>query len=76
MGPASGTPRVAANTGTLTYGPLTGADGTAVTHWALVSAASGTSGDVVAQGDFATSRSPAAGDSLTLAAGGSTVSID
>lgn len=77
MGTPSGTPRVSANTAVLTFGPLSGANGTtAVTHWAIVSASSGTSGDVIAQGDFTASRTPAAGDSLTVAIGAITVSID
>jgi hypothetical protein len=73
----SGTPRVTSNTGALTYGPLTGANGsTSIGWWAVVSAASGTTGDVVAYGDFATPRVPAASDSLTVAAGAITVSVD
>lgn len=76
MSTPSGTPRVSSNTALITFGPLSGADGTAITHWALVSAASGTVGDVVAQGDFASSRSPAAGDSVAVAIGAITVSID
>lgn len=73
----AGTPRLTSNSATVTYGPLTGANGVAVvTHWAVVSAASGTSGEVVAYGDFAVSRTPAAGDSMSVAAGAITVSID
>lgn len=73
----SGTPRVTSNTALLTYGPLTGANGsTSIGWWAVVSAASGTTGDVVAYGDFTTARVPAVNDSLTVAAGAITVSVD
>jgi hypothetical protein len=77
MGTPSGTPRVIANTAGLSYGPLTGANGTtAVTYWALVSTASGTTGECVAFGDMVTPRTPAASDTLTAAIGSITVSID
>jgi hypothetical protein len=77
MGVPSGTPRVAANTALLTYGPLTGANGlTTITHWALVSSSSGTTGEMVAFGDFNTTRTPASGDSATVSIGAITVGID
>jgi hypothetical protein len=77
MSVPSGTPRVTSNTGTITYGPLTGANNTTqIVGWALVSTASGTTGDVVAQGDWSTARTPAANDQLTVSPGGVTVSID
>lgn len=77
MGAPTGTPRVIANTAGLSFGPITGANGsTAVTYWALVSTASGTAGDCVAFGDLVTPRTPAASDTLTAATGSITISLD
>lgn len=78
FGTATGTPRVAANTNTITTSALTGATGlVTLTHWALVSSASGTSGDLIAYGDLAgADRSPEAGQAVTLAVGALTVSLD
>lgn len=77
MSVPSGIPRVSSNTATITFGPLTGANNaTQVLGWALVSSASGTTGDVVAQGDWVTSRTPAANDQLTVAPGGVSVQDD
>jgi len=76
MGTPAGTPRVAANTAALTFGPFTGTVTGTVTHWAEVSSASGTTGDLVSYGDFASSRTPAVGDSLSVAIGAITVGID
>jgi hypothetical protein len=74
--PAAG-PRVASNTAALTFGPLTGANGTvAVPYWVLMSAASGTAGDVVAYGDFISPRTPTVSQSLTVAIGAITITLD
>jgi hypothetical protein len=54
-------------TGALTFGPFS-ADPPNVTHFALVSASSGTSGDFVAWGAWGTARDAASGDSLQVAA--------
>jgi hypothetical protein len=73
----SGTPRVSSNSAVLNFPAFTGATGsTAITYWALVSASTGTSGDLVAWGDFTTSRTPAANDSVSVAIGAITVTID
>lgn len=73
----AGTPRVTSNTATITFGPLTGANNvTSIVGWALVSSASGTTGDVVAQGDLTVARTPAASDQLTVSPGSITVQID
>jgi hypothetical protein len=72
-----GGPRVMSNTAALTFGPLTGADGTiSVPYWVLMSAASGTGGEVLAYGDFVSIRTPSASQSLTVAIGAITVQID
>lgn len=77
MGAASGTPRLEANTSAFSFGPLTAADGTTIVgYWALLSAPSGTTGDVVAYGDFPVPRTPTAGQSLTVAVGAITVALD
>lgn len=77
MGVPTGIPRVTSNTATITYGPLTGANNLVqIVGWALCSAASGTTGDVVAQGDWVTARTPAANDQLTVAPGGCAVQLD
>lgn len=77
MSAGAGTPRVSSNTGTLTYGPLTGANNsTIITGWALISTASGTAGEITAQGDFTTPRTPAANDQLTVSPGAVTIQID
>lgn len=78
FGTATGTPRTAANSASISTAPLTGATGSVnITHWALVSVASGTAGDLIAYGDVTgADRSPEAGQVLTFAAGALTVSID
>lgn len=77
MSVPTGSPRVSSNTATITYGPITGANNTVqIVGWALVSSASGTTGDVVAQGDWSTARTPAANDQLTVSPGAVTVTLD
>jgi hypothetical protein len=72
----TGTPRVSANSGVISYGPFTAGTGSTITHWAVVSASSGTSGDFIAYGDFTSSRTPGTGDTASVAIGAVTVSID
>lgn len=62
----SGDPRVTSNTGVLTFGPFT-ADPPNVTHAALVSAATGTTGDLLYWWTLDTARDGITGDSLTVA---------
>lgn len=76
MSTPSGTPRVTSNTAGLTIGPFTAGTGAAVTHFAGVSASTGTAGDMLFQGDWTASRTPNTGDSLTVAIGAVTVQID
>jgi hypothetical protein len=77
MSVPAGVPRVTSNTATITFGPLTGANNiTQILGWALCSAASGTTGEVVAQGDWVTARTPAANDQLTVAPGSVQVQVD
>lgn len=76
-GPAapSGDPSVTSNGGAITFGPFT-ADLGNVTHVALVSASTGTAGDLVWYWTADTARDPINGDSITIAAGALTMSMD
>jgi hypothetical protein len=74
---ASGANRRSANTNSLSYGPLTGATGAVnITHCALVSALSGTTGDLVYYWTLDNARTPQAGDTITVAASGVAADID
>lgn len=64
----SGTPRSSSNSALLTFGPFS-ADPPNVTHCALVSAASGTTGDLIDSWSLDTARDGINGDSLTIAIG-------
>lgn len=64
------------NTALITYGPFT-ADPPNITHAALVSSSSGTTGDFLYWWALTTARDPSTGDSLTLAATtGASITID
>lgn len=78
VGASTGTgPRTQSHTNALTIGPLTGANGTdVITGWFICDAASGTVGNIIAQGDLTPNRTPQAGDSFTAAAGAFTWTID
>ena len=68
-------PPVIANTSLITFGPFT-TDLANVTHLGLVSAATGTAGDFVMWWAVDTAKDPANGDSITVAAGALTMSLD
>lgn len=72
----TGTPRLSANSAALTFGPFTAGTGATIGWWAIVSSASGTTGDFIAYGDLTSTRTPAVGDTVTAAIGSFTVSID
>lgn len=77
MSVPAGTPRVTSNTATITFGPITGANNTTIVNgWAIISSASGATGEIVAQGDLNVTRTPAANDQLTVTPGSVTVQID
>lgn len=65
--PSAADPPETHNTNTITFGPFT-ADPPNVTHWAVVSASSGTTGDFLMWGAWTTARDAASGDSLQVAA--------
>ena len=63
------------NSNTITFGPFT-ADPPNVTHCALVSAASGTTGDLIWWWNLDTARDAASGDSISVAAGSLSMSAE
>lgn len=64
------------NTSTVTFGPFT-ADPPNITHCALVSASSGTTGDFLIWWALTSARDPATGDSLSFAGTtGITITLD
>lgn len=71
----SGDPSSTSNSGVLTFGPFT-ADPPNVTHCALVSSASGTTGDFLMHWSFTTARDAASGDSATVAVGALVMTLD
>lgn len=71
----SGDPATTSNSALLTFGPFT-ADPPNITHCAIVSAASGTTGDFIAWWSLTTARDPANGDSVTVAIGALSLSLD
>jgi hypothetical protein len=74
-GAPSGDPQVSANTNALTFGPFT-ADPPSIGFLALVSAASGTSGDLLYRWTADTARDGITNDSITIAIGALTMSLD
>lgn len=71
----SSDPSLTSNSATITFGPFT-ADPPNITHCALVSAASGTTGDFIAFWTLDTARDPANGESIQCAAGALTLTLD
>jgi hypothetical protein len=74
-GAPSGDPAVAANTNAMTFGAFT-ADPPSVGWLALVSSASGTTGDFIYFWTVDTARDAAIGDSISVAIGALTMSLD
>ena len=60
----------------LTFGPFTAGTGATITHAALVSAASGSTGDLLAWWSLDTSRTPATNDAISIAANALTLSVE
>lgn len=71
----SGDPRSTSNSGAVTFGPFT-ADPPNVTHLALVSAASGTTGDFIYFWTADVARDGISGDSLQVANGALVMNLD
>lgn len=71
----TGDPASTGNTALLTFGPFT-ADLGNVTHLALVSASTGTSGDFIWYWTADVAKDPANGDSITVAIGALTMTAD
>lgn len=64
------------NSATVTFGPFTAGTGSTVSHCALVTASSGTSGSILAWWSLDTSRTPSTNDSLQFATGSLKLSVD
>ena len=64
------------NSGSLTFGPFSSGTGATISHCALVTSASGTTGDVVAIWTLDTSRTPSTNDSLQFAANALKLTVD
>lgn len=71
----TGDPRSTSNSSAVTFGPFT-ADPPNVTHVALVSASSGTTGDFIYYWALDTARDGITGDSLQFAAGALVMTLD
>ena len=71
----SGDPATTSNSGAINFGPVS-TDPANVTHAALVSAASGTTGDFIYYWTLNTARDGIAGDSFQVANGALTMSLD
>ena len=71
----TGDPSTASNTSTITFGPFS-ADPPNVAYACLVSSASGSSGDLIAYWTANAAVDAANGESIQVAAGGLTLSID
>ena len=71
----SSDPSITSNTATITFGPFS-ADPPNVPYVALVSSASGTGGDFLAYWTADVARDAANGESIQIAAGGLTLSLD
>lgn len=70
----TGEPAISSNSATITFGPFT-ADPPNVTHCALVSAASGTTGDFIYYWQLDVAKDAAINESIQFAAGGLTMSM-
>lgn len=75
MSAPTGDPSTSSNTATITFGPFA-ADPPSVAYACLVSASSGTVGDLIAYWTADVARDAALGESIQVAAGGLTLSID
>lgn len=71
----TGDPSTSSNSATITFGPFT-ADPPSVAYGVLVSTASGAAGDLIAYWTADVARDAALGESIQVAAGGLTISID
>lgn len=64
------------NTGVLTFGPFTAGTGATISHCALVTSASGTTGEIRAWWSLDTSRTPGTNDSLQFAISALKIAVD
>lgn len=71
----SGDPASTSNSGTITFGPFS-TDPANVTHCALVSAASGTTGDFIMHWQLTAAKDAAIGESIAFAAAALVMTLD
>lgn len=64
------------NSGTVTFGPFTAGTGAEITHAALVTAASGTTGSILAWWELDAARTPSTNDSVEVTTGNLKLSVD
>lgn len=64
------------NTATITFGPFTAGTGATISHCALVTSSSGTTGTIDAWWSLDTSRTPSTNDSLQFAASSLKIAVD
>lgn len=64
------------NSATITFGPFTAGTGSTVSHCALVTSSSGTTGTIEAWWSLDTSRTPGTNDSLQFAANALKITVD
>ena len=64
------------NSATVTFGPFTAGTGDVITHAALVSAASGTSGSILAWWELDNARTPSTNDSVEVTSGNLKLAVD
>lgn len=64
------------NSGTVTFGPFTAGTGAEITHAALVTAASGTTGSILAWWQLDAARTPSTNDSVEVTTGNLKLSVD
>lgn len=69
------TPEIS-NSAAINFGPFTAGTSAQITHAALVSALSGTTGELVAHWQLDTARTPAVNDSITIAIGAIKLTCD
>ncbi len=72
----TGDPSSTNNSAALTFGPFTAGTGGVITHCAVVSSASGTTGDFIAWWALTTSRTPAVNDSVSFAVAALVLTLD
>lgn len=74
-GAPAGTPRTSTNSNSISIGPITAGAGGTISHYALVDVSTGTAGNWIGWGAFDTAKTPAVGDTPTIAATATGITI-